>query len=250
MTDDYNISASQVKTHSSCPKQYEYRYISDREPTKENEKYLQLGSRVHEAIENVIGDDESRSKDKRMLSSMLQKEYHQLEEYDVPDDIYDDGIKCCKTAARVIEKCDIEPVHIEKRQEYQIEHDGLSTGVTAIMDVVTESKVWDWKTGRIRDETSHEEKIQGSIYMAGFLELMGHPPDEVVFAYLKEEKIRKIEPGDDVWDYMVNYARKLMMSKEQSQFRATPGSQCYFCGYEFLCDGAPAGCGGVDPNDY
>lgn len=251
MSDEYNLSASQIKTHSKCPKQYWFRYLGDFEATKQNKKYLRLGSRVHESIESILESDDSPSfDDTRSLRTAIQKVYRESDEHPVPDDLYSQGMDCCKTAASYLSKTKPEIVGIEERVEYQIDRGDVSTGVTSIMDIVTDSEIIDWKTGKIRDDISHDEKIQGSVYMAGYLELMDKPPEKVKFVYLKEGKVRKLEPDDDNWKYMMGHAKHLLRSKREEQFRAKPGDHCYFCEHEGWCESSPVGCGGVPYDEY
>lgn len=251
---EYNISASQVKCHSQCPKQWEFRYRSDTEPTNTDMSYLNMGSRVHEAIENVIeGKSGDSFSDERLLKSAMTNEYRDLDQYDVPDKLFDTGINCCKTAAKFLASEQPEIRDIEAREEFHIENERFVTGVTGIMDVVTDSEVWDWKTGKIYDdksENAHKEKIQGATYMAAYLSKYGEPPENIVYVYLKEGKKRTIEPNDETWDYLLLYAEELVKSKESGEFPPKPGDQCYWCGYEMDCPGSKVGVGGVPFDEY
>lgn len=249
---DYNISASQVKKHASCPKSFWFAYLSEKEPTKQNDVYLKLGSRVHESIEDALTAESPPPLDhKEALQAAFQNLYREKEEHPLPDNHYEDGMDYCEMAAKYIAKRNPDIDAIEKRVEYRIERDDISTGVTAIMDVIADSEIWDWKTGKIDDErTPHEEKIQGSIYMAAYLDEYGEEPEKIRFVYLKEEKVRSLEPEDDIWQYMLVRAKALQQSKKSGEFPTEPGSMCYWCDYEFWCEGSPAGYGNVPYEDY
>lgn len=247
----YNISASQVKKHAQCPMAYWFAYISDKEATKRKSVYLDLGSRVHEAIEEALTAESPPPLDhEQALKAAIQNLYREKEQYDLPDDHYQDGMQYCAKAAEYIAKRDPDIQAVELRKEYRIERDDISTGVTAIMDVIADGEIWDWKTGRIRDDTPHEEKIQGSIYMAAYLEEYGEEPEKIRFIYVKEGKIRSLDPEDDIWEYMLVRAKALLESKRTGQFKPKPGDHCYWCDYEFWCPAAPAGMGNVPYEDY
>ncbi len=249
--EEYNISASQVKKHSQCPLAYWFRYISEREPTKQNDVYLKLGSRVHEAIEDALtAESPPPLGHEEAVKAAIQNLYRENDEYPLPDDHYEDGMKYCAKAAKFIAKEEPDIREVEMREEYRISRGDLDTGVTAIMDVIAGDEIWDWKTGSIRDETPHEEKIQGSIYMAAYLNKYGEEPESVRFIYLKEEKFRSIEPGDEIWQYMIERAKSLANSKETGEFEAKPGEHCYWCSYEYHCPEAPAGMGNVPWESY
>lgn len=244
-----NLSASQIKKHSQCPKAYEFRYETDIDPTKEQKEYLHLGSRVHESIEEVLESGHPGLDDVRLLKTAIQKEFRGKQQYEIPKKLYGQGMDCCEVAAKYLSKNQPAIEEIEARSEYRI-NGSIDQGVTAIMDLVTDTEVWDWKTGRIRDETPHEEKIQGAVYMAGFFDLMESPPEKVKFIYLKEEKVRTLDPNDENWEYMLAHAKKLMRSKESGRFPAKPGDHCYWCDHEFYCDSSPVGLGEVSIHEW
>lgn len=249
--DDYNISASQVKSHAKCQKQWWYRYVSDKEPTVMDDRYLNLGSRVHEAIENALtAESPPPLGHEKAVKSAIQNLFREKEEIEIPDDFYSDGMEYCAKAAEYIAKQEPDLRGVEVRHEFQIDRDDMSTGVTAIMDIVTENEIWDWKTGRIRDDTSHEEKIQGAVYMAAYHNKYGEPPDAIKFIYVKEGKIRTVEPSDEVWDYMVERAKGLIDSKETGEYEANPGDACFWCAYEAWCGASPTGMGNVPYGEY
>lgn len=258
--DGYNISASQVKAHSQCALQWEYRYRSDKEPTKKASKYLKLGSRVHEAIEDCLSEENGPPLNhKPSVRATIQNNFRDNNSYPLPDDLFETGLECCETAAGFIvdgpgsvPDDEWEPVirDVELRKEYDIKRDDLDTGVTAIMDVTTHGEIWDWKTGSIRDRTPHEEKIQGAMYMAAYYEKYDEVPEKIRFVYVKEGKVRNLDPDDDIWEYMVRFAKELVKDKHDGTFEANPGDHCYWCGFEMFCPASAAGVGSVPWEEY
>jgi len=249
--ESYNVSASQVKTHSKCPGQYLMRYIMGKEASKKDSDYVKLGQRVHETLEELFQREEPPPiHDEDILKDIIRDQYATRDGPWIPQDLFEDGLKCCEGAARWIHKNQPDIRGIEQRVEYDIERPDIETGVTAIMDVVTDNEVWDWKTGRIRDDTAHEEKIQGSMYMAAYYHVYGEVPDAVKFIYLKEDKVRTIEPTDENWQYLLKRIKQLLHAKETGEFPFNPGDHCYWCAYEYWCPEAPAGMGNVPWEDY
>lgn len=249
--DEYNISASQVKSHAKCPLQYWMRYIGDKPNSKKDEGYLALGSRVHEAIEEALKSTETPPfGHPEAMKASIQNAYASLEEHEIPEDFYEDGIQYCAQAAKYLCKQEPDITGIEERVEFEISRPDMETGVTAIMDITTDTEIWDWKTGRIRDETAHEEKIQGAVYMAAYYDEYGREPEAIRFIYLKEGKVRSVEPTDDVWNYMLTRAKDLLKGKREGVFPGKPGDHCYWCGHEFWCPEAPTGVGNVPWEDY
>lgn len=249
--DEYNISASQVKTHAQCPLQYKMRYIDGMEASKKDSDYVKLGSRVHETLEDLLDrEDPPPLHDREILRRIIKEAYKERTDYWIPEGLYEDGLTCCEKAADYLCKRQPDIRGVEQRVEFDITRPDMETGVTSIMDVITDGEIWDWKTGRIRDDTPHEEKIQGSLYMAAYYHLHGEKPDAIRFIYVKEGKVRTLEPTDENWDYMLSRAKSLLHAKKTGEFPANPGDHCYWCAYEFWCPASPVGAGDVPWEEY
>lgn len=239
---EYDISASRIKKHASCPEKYRLRYIAEKESTKMRQGYGEIGSLVHESIENVL-NNHPNERNKNALTSRLKQEFYQLEEsgeYDM--ELIDDrqrstGLDCLEMAAKWLAKPgqDVEFREIEAVCHYDL--DGLDRTAIGFMDVATQNGIWDWKTGRIRgDETERDEIIQGAVYMGGYHNSYGELPEYIKFVYLKEEKVRTVTPGEEAWEEMLEYARELVKSEQTDTYEPDPEEgKCYFCGWENFC---------------
>lgn len=246
---EYDLSASRIKTHESCPRRYKLKYLDDREATKVPSGYGILGSLVHESIENTM-IEHPNERDRSRLTSLFKQEFYNLERgYDmehVDSKQRSDGIDCLEMAGKYISKQEFELRGIEVRCYYDVKNANLDSRMIGYMDVCTDNEIWDWKTGRIRDDTDRDELIQGSVYMAGYHEVYGELPEAIRFVYLKEGKVRSIDPTEENWMEMIRYAQKLMDSKESGEFPAKPeGGKCHFCAYEGWCEGSPVGAGQI-----
>lgn len=241
------LSASRIKKFSSCPLAYWFRYIEREEATKEDSDYVTMGSRVHEAIENTLNQVPPWDQD--ILKNLIQNEYVSLREYEIDDeDIYASGLDCCENAAKYLAKQEPKLQGIEERVKFNVKQ--LDAEFTAIMDVCTDEEIWDWKTGRIRDDTAHQQKIQGAVYMAAFYNEYGYEPEKVKFIHIKEGKVRSFEPSDEEWDYMLTHAQSLISAKSEGEFPSKPGEQCYWCPHEFFCPDSDVGVGNVPWEEY
>jgi len=239
---DYDISASRIKKHASCPEKYRLRYKADKEPTKMRQGYGEIGSLVHEAIENVLTDRPNET-NQSALTSRLKQEFYELEdsgEYDmdlIDDRQRSDGLDCLEMAAKWLAKPDndVEFRDIEAVCHYNL--DGIDRTAIGFMDVATMDGIWDWKTGTIRgDETERDEIIQGAVYMGGYHNEYGELPKYIKFIYLKEEKVRTVTPGEEAWNEMLGYARELVKSEQTDTYEADPEEgKCFWCGFEMWC---------------
>lgn len=246
---DRDLSASQIKKHKSCPMQYWFRYATGIEGSKPESGYLVFGSAIHDAIEEYMkAEREGVPPDTE--EELLARMGSYCEQYEVPDERLGDLETCAASAARWFNKHEETPVRdVEKRLKYDIDRPDFSTRMTAIMDVATETEIWDWKTGSIRDGIGAEEKIQGMVYAGAFRAEYGRYPEKVRFLYLKEEEVRSIEPNDKNWRFMLKHVRRLIEDREDGSFEADPGDQCYWCDWEYFCPASGAGAGDLDWED-
>lgn len=243
--DEYPISPSATKRYKRCPKQFEYRYFTDKPPTEPAGKYADVGTAVHEAIEQLLRDDglDSLLQRPNQVRQMLTEEYRDR----VPDlddeSIVDGGVSACHTAARYL--CLQEPDNVrgvEADFEYALKRPDIDSAFHGTMDVATVSEVWDWKTGKtVREE---DEIIQGMLYAMGYYQKFDVVPERVRFVYLHEEleKERVFEPTDEKWQEALSYVKNVVEGKKRQEFPADPeSSKCYFCGWSGYCSAFPAG---------
>jgi len=250
----YDLSASRLKTHASCPEKYRQKYVLGREGTKGKKGYGEMGSWVHQTIENVL-EDYGGPLDKHALHSKFQQEFHRLGETDeidktvIDDDQREVAGNALEVAGRYIASQEPMIRSIEQPVNFHIENPQIDRTVFGKVDVVTEGdQIWDWKTGSINEEyTPRDELLQGSIYMAGFHNEYDRLPSAIKFVYLKEEKVREVEPNEDSWQDMVQYARRLVQDEKSDNFEAKPESgKCFWCDYEMFCSASEVGVGGVN----
>lgn len=251
---EYDLSASRLKTHAGCPEQYRQKYVLNREPTKGKKGYGEMGNWVHVTIENVMGDEKAEY-DEHALHSKFKQEFFRLGDTDevdtsvIDDDKKSTALDCLEVAARYIAANQPHIRGLEVPVNFHIENPQIDRIAYGKMDVVTKGgEIWDWKTGSINENyTPRDELIQGCIYMAGYHNKYGELPEAIRFVYLKEEKERQVDPSEQNWQEMLQYARKLVQDEETGEFEAKPDSgKCYFCDYELYCPASQVGIGGVN----
>lgn len=251
---EYDLSASRLKTHASCPKKYELKYILGYEGTKGANGYGQMGSWVHETIENVLLQNPNE-RDEQVLHSKLKQEFVRLEQSDevtvdaVDKDQRSTALDCLEVVARYIASQEFTLEGVEVAVNFEIDNPQLQKTAYGKIDVVTEKgEIWDWKSGSINEDyTPRDELIQGCIYMAGYHHKYGNLPKAIKFVYIKEEKVREIDPTQESWQKMIQYGRELTSDEATGEFPAKPQSgKCYFCDYEMYCPDSEVGVGGVN----
>lgn len=242
MVNDYPISASQVKKWKKCPKQFWYSYISDVEVSDDGNKYTEMGNAVHEAIENYLnaGNEMDNTSE---IEKNLQIHLSAVEDdYEYGADMEERAQKCLTNAAKYLKLLDEEILGVELDRTFHVDRPGITSDFRAIMDLATENKIVDWKTGN-----KGPEKVQAAIYIVAYWHEFGELPEEVHFVYMKDGdvNIHKAEEGGEVywdeevntyWDEMVPYAQAMQNAIEMGNFPADPGeSKCHWCAYSRHC---------------
>lgn len=244
----FRLSASSVKAHKDCPYKFKLDKIHGLDETKVGKGYLELGTAVHTSIENILGMDRWRQspRPQNQLRQSLISEFRD-QNPSVEDDLWERGINCLETCSKYVAqmRTDIVVDKLEPEFTFTLGRPDIRAKFKGYIDLITkDGEIWDWKTGKVREEG---EAIQGAVYMRGYQELYGEPPEKIRFIYLNEGKERGLEPNDENWQYMIKHAKQLVEDIEHDTYVADPEpSKCYWCEYEGFCEAAPNGAGGQD----
>lgn len=274
--EDHPLSASKLKTFDRCPKQFELKYIDGVDAAGTDTTYLDIGNAVHYTIEEELagrlqaGDNSVTGVDAQMLkSAFLAKlpdvvighmvnatpDPRQQFPIELDDDQRETVVDCLDTAARWLADRQPRVRGVEDEADFRISRPDLDVPVTGYMDLTTggpddPNEVVDWKTGKSEDKDM-DEALQGATYMAGYYNLYDETPDAIHYVYLKEGKVRTLDPDDDLWQTLLGKARTLMAAAEAGEFPAQPSdSKCHWCDYEIACSASPVGAGGIDWESY
>lgn len=259
MTEDYPLSASQVKTYKRCPESYRLKYVSDVKPTKASRGYRSAGSAVHDTIENVLTRS-PQLRDEEHLNKRFEQELSQLE-YEYSEDMRENVITCLSNAARYIStRNDTIITGVETDHTFHVTRPDISYPYRGIMDVITKTEIWDWKTGKKRPE---DERIQAAVYMAAYTNYTGHAPEAIRFIYLKNREVSTYQQGEgddgfwsedgepDGWDEVITLSKQILRAREKGDFVARPSdSKCYWCDYEMSCGASKVGVGSESPEKF
>ncbi|AGM11946.1 PD-(D/E)XK nuclease [Haloarcula californiae tailed virus 1] len=237
---EHPLSASRVKKFAQCPLSWWYNYVKEETRTKPGEGYLGLGNAVHDSIEAEL-KEQGGTPNSSTLAHRLKRRYRE-EDPDIPEWMYDKGLKCCDNAAKFFaEYDDLNIREIEAEHRYAVKG-SVNAMFNAKMDVTTDRFIIDWKTGNahdsdgnIRDYRIRDELIQGMVYAGAYLDRYGEYPDKVIFVYLGDGTVRRSDPSQDRWEEMKQYARSLLQAMDAENFPAKTGGHCGFCDYQFVC---------------
>jgi RecB family exonuclease len=244
----HDLSASAIKTHNKCPKQYYLKYEAGL-PRGDVNQYLVVGSLVHDTLETILNqyvDSGEEFASENRLARKIKREFHRREETDeyetvlVSDRLRSDAIESLDTASTFLVNQNPTIRGVEVRSFFELSE--IKASALGYMDVCTDTEIWDWKTGRAPDdnETDEDEIIQGSLYMGAYYHEYGELPESIKFVYIKEKTVRTIDASQDNWERMLQRARMLMNSIRGGHYPARPAeSKCYWCSYEQHCSASP-----------
>lgn len=256
MKNNMKISASKVKKWKSCPKAFELRYLDkDAEPTKAEKGYKDLGSAVHDSIESIL-TQYPEMRDRESLIHLLKEEYRKIDP-EISDFQEDTALECLEAAGKYIAKQgDIDIISVEDWVEFDINKNGVDEPAIAICDVIIERQngsreIWDWKTGRIREETADEEIQQGVTYILAHMARYGTYPDKMNFIYLKEGKIRSREPSEEDFEEFFEATKDMLNGVKRGEYPADPEpSKCHFCDFEYFCPASDVSYSNINWEEY
>lgn len=240
---DEKLSATRVKKFAQCPLSWWFDYARDEQRKKPSAGYLEKGTAVHNSIEEVMLENPD-VRDPGILSHKFKHHYRTVEDPDIPERMYDDGLNCCDNAAKFFASEHLEGEEIrgiEVEHQYHVGGE-VNSDFNAKMDIVTDRGLVDWKTGNaknsdgeIADYRKRDELIQGMVYAGAYLNKYGEHPEYVKFVYLGDGNVRVRYPDQEQWGQMKQYARALQQAMGSGEFPAKTGGHCSFCDYEYVC---------------
>jgi len=253
------LSASRVKKYKSCPKQYEYKYLTDIQPPEEDDpEFFRIGNTVHDSIEAVLKRDDVVSKTKRELEDLLKEEERKLN-YN-----YDDRNQvetCLNFAAKFIDGYVDSVFTVEDRMEMTQNGIDFVGYADLIGDVEGKSDtIVDWKTGKENDEW--KERIQGGMYVKMFHEEFGRWPESIQFVYLNEGtrsvhsrvvdgEVMWNDHQNKYWDEIKGYISDISNDAYTGEFEAKPDdSVCHWCDYKYACEEGGRGAETAEPQHF
>ena len=225
MANKLTLSKSKINTFIECPRKFKYRYID--EITEEANKYMLLGTEVHEIAEEIAIE--------LMEGNEIDDVFLNLE-YDDFHDIYSNGYE------------------IFSVEEYIVDDKSNMNGIVDI--VIKNSKdeliIFDYKTGKPRNIDKY--KLELCVYK--ILLESKYPDLNVVSAgiyftssaayrianfgsrsedYFKSQSKEDIDDGD--FDYVDAIVDNLYETIDRNYYKKEKGFLCRYCFYKELCDG-------------
>ena len=230
------LSKSKINTFIECPRKFKYRYID--EITEEANKYMLLGTEVHEiaeeiAIELMEGNEIDDVFSNLDYDEKLEDHIKGLEKFF--NDIYSNGYE------------------IFSAEEFIVDE---KSNMNGIVDIVIRNEndeliIFDYKTGQPRDigkyklelcvykillESKYPELnvVSAGIYFtsAGAYRIANF--ESSTMDYFKSQS--KGDIGDGDFDYVDAVVDNLYETMDRNYYITKKGYLCRFCFYKEMCD--------------
>ena len=236
MANEMTLSKSKINTFIECPRKFKYRYID--EITEEANKYMLLGTEVHEiaeeiAIELMEGNEIDDVFSNLDYDEKLEDHIRGLEKFF--NDIYSNGYE------------------IFSAEEFIVDE---KSNMNGIVDIVIRNEndeliIFDYKTGQPRDIGKY--KLELCVYK--ILLESKYPEFKVVSAgiyftsagayrianfessnmdYFKSQS--KGDIGDGDFDYVDAVVDNLYETMDRNYYITKKGYLCRYCFYKEMCD--------------
>ena len=236
MANEMTLSKSKINTFIECPRKFKYRYID--EITEEANKYMLLGTEVHEiaeeiAIELIEGNEIDDVFSNLDYDEKLEDHIRGLEKFF--NDIYSNGYE------------------IFSAEEFIVDE---KSNMNGIVDIVIRNEndeliIFDYKTGQPRDigkyklelcvykillESKYPELnvVSAGIYFtsAGAYRIANF--ESSTMDYFKSQS--KGDIGDGDFDYVDAVVDNLYETMDRNYYITKKGYLCRFCFYKEMCD--------------
>ena len=230
------LSKSKINTFIECPRKFKYRYID--EITEEANKYMLLGTEVHEiaeeiAIELIEGNEIDDVFSNLDYDEKLEDHIKGLEKFF--NDIYSNGYE------------------IFSAEEFIVDE---KSNMNGIVDIVIRNEndeliIFDYKTGQPRDigkyklelcvykillESKYPELnvVSAGIYFtsAGAYRIANF--ESSTMDYFKSQS--KGDIGDGDFDYVDAVVDNLYETMDRNYYITKKGYLCRYCFYKEMCD--------------
>lgn len=225
------VSASKLKTFSSCPRKYYYEYV-DKQP-KEKHPAAALGSAVHKTIELVYKNHVEP------VSTFLTTFDAELQKYEVTlegrqKSLRTDGIRM--VGDYQYEKRTPTELELEFRLAFPNQAHPLCM-MHGYLDQIYDWGFVDLKTnGRKPLRGVLDNDLQFIIYHWAFKELYGYDPDESIWHHLRTgEDLQADVAGKE--DDAARVIERILETDVTGVYDKNVGDACVFCSHKLICLG-------------
>jgi CRISPR/Cas system-associated exonuclease Cas4 (RecB family) len=231
------LSASKLKTFSSCPKKFYYEYVDRQESTKHIAAIM--GTAVHKSIDSVYSARRNghASQDVDILYHIAWTE----EFIRSPGAVYDR--KVFEDGLGIVKRYDFEKRTPNATEfEFRLPFPDPIMPMCEIHGYIDQMYDWglvDMKTSKRKPaQVLLDNDLQFIVYAWAFYNIVGENPNHVLWHHLRTGEDLEFNLSIDKVDLASRVVERILESQESSVWDRNVGEACLFCSHRRVCLGA------------
>jgi len=230
-----NLSYSDIESFGTCPLQFYYRKML-RMPSPVGAQMI-FGNIMHSTLENagkemvndkVFTADDLKTKFDFAWNKVTLDDPDQKERLKIKAETQLDNFIVMQSSLSG------KPVEMEKTFKIELSDIILTGKIDRIDKTESGYEIIDYKTGK-RDDKKLKNDYQLPIYSLACKSLYDQYPKRLMYMFLNEEEPYIMNFDDDGIDQIIENILQKADDIKKSDFTATPGFHCGFCGYKGMC---------------
>ncbi len=236
------FSFSQFQAFKNCPLQYKFAHIY-KIPVR-GKAVFSFGKTMHNTLERFIRENEKREINFPELLEIYKEEW--IEDwFDSPEEknkYFEQGKKSLKVFFQEFQEQDPQVLRInqepalEKNFHLKIGGETVFGKIDRIDKKEKGVELIDYKTGRVKDKLSRDDKEQLLIYQIAAQEALELNPEKLTYHYLNDGSKLSFLGGEKEIENLKEKIKSLMENIKKKRFDPTPGWQCKFCDFRKICE--------------
>jgi hypothetical protein len=229
-----SLSASKIKTFSSCPRKFMYEYIERQEKVKHPAAVM--GTAVHKAIDTVYKawrSDLAAPDPREVYWNVWADEILKNAGMQTDQKLLMDGLS-------IVEKYDFsKAVPKDTEVEFRLPFPNSIEPICEMHGFIDQMFDWglkDMKTSKRKPmQFALNNDLQFIIYRWAFKELTGDSPSDVFWFHLRTQEDIAFDLSKDKTDFAARVVERILESNETGVYDRCIGESCVFCSYRAVC---------------
>jgi len=237
-----SLSYTDIDSFQTCPLQFYFGKVL-RIPTPPNSNAM-LGSVMHSVLQEA-GQTLRKSQGLKIddLVASFEKQWAgvTLPDPDRKERLRSRGRELLERFVRMQEARSGKPIELERKFEFPLVDTGENNAIRIKgridrVDSTPEGlEVIDYKTGKQKSPSELKSDLQLPIYALACKELFGQLPSRVTYMFLGDDSQQNKSYSPDEIESAKSEIGGLIEQINGSDFVATPGQHCHYCGFARFC---------------
>ncbi len=236
------FSFSQFHAFQNCPLQYKLAHIF-KIPVR-GKAVFSFGKTMHNTLQRFMKRREEESLSLKDLLKIYEEEWigDWFDSKTEKQKYFKQGKKSlkkffdyCQEEQPKVLKIDEKPA-LEKNFHLKIDGETIYGKIDRIDKLEDGVELIDYKTGRVKDKLSKNDKEQLLIYQTAAKEALNLKPKKLTYHYLRDGSRLSFLGDEEMIEEQKEKMKKIIREIKKKRFDPTPGWQCRFCDFKKICE--------------